>query len=43
MYEHDNGYIKIFMHKLNKNGGDGGGGIVKVLVKTDIRMLHTFV
>lgn len=42
MYEHDNGYIKIFMHKLNKNGGDGGG-IVKVLVKTDIRMLHTFV
>lgn len=25
MYEHDNGYIKIFMHKLNKNGGMGGG------------------
>lgn len=42
MYEHDNGYIKIFMHKLNKYGG-GIGGIVKVLVKTDIRMLHTFV
>lgn len=26
MYEHDNGYIKIFMHKLNKYGGGGDGG-----------------
>lgn len=25
MYEHDNGYIKIFMHKLNKYGGGDGG------------------
>lgn len=26
MYEYDNGYIKIFMYKLNKYGGGGWGG-----------------